>query len=134
HCRVEKLQQISPSLNSPFEAISKSVTEKVEAWRTAWKSRVDDVDPVEGQIVLEARLRFLAAAAAQEKKRHEGCSRAAHCFAPAEWSRLHAGLAHARFRVLAWCPRFLAGIHVFWAARSKTWIATQLGLARVAQY
>jgi hypothetical protein len=49
----------------PLQNHAKSVTEKVEVGRVAWKSRVNDVDGIGMDIVLQTRPRFLAGAAAQ---------------------------------------------------------------------
>src|SRR6516162_5690304 len=57
---------------------AKSVAEKVEVGRVAWKSRMDDVDGIGVDIVLQTRSRFLAGAAAQRQKCQERCSCAAH--------------------------------------------------------
>src|SRR5215471_5593500 len=61
---------------------AKSVAEKVEVGRVAWKSRVDDVDGIGGDIVLQTRPRFLTGAAAQYQKCHKDCCCAAHRSAP----------------------------------------------------
>src|SRR6516162_9584801 len=61
---------------------AKSVAEKVEAGRVAWKSRVDDVDGIGVDIVLQTRSRFLPGAAAQCQKCQERCSCAAPGSAP----------------------------------------------------
>src|SRR5262249_22997560 len=61
---------------------AKSVAEKVQIGRVAWKSRVDDVDGISVDIVLQTRSRFLAGAAAQCQKCEERCSCAAHGSAP----------------------------------------------------
>src|SRR5215510_7209606 len=57
---------------------AKSVTEKVEVGRVAWKSRVDDVDRIGMDIVLQTRSRFLTGAPAQRQKCQKRCSCAAH--------------------------------------------------------
>jgi len=62
----------------PLQNDAKSVTEKVEVGRVVWKSRVDDVDGIGMDIVLQTRSRFLAAAAAQCQKCQKRCSYAAH--------------------------------------------------------
>src|SRR5262249_58665898 len=61
---------------------AKSVAEKVEVGRVAWKSRVDDVDGVGRDIVLQTRPRFLTGAAAQYHKYRKDCCCAAHRSAP----------------------------------------------------
>src|SRR5215475_10826267 len=57
---------------------AKSVTEKVKVGRAAWKARVDDVDGVGLNIVLQTRPRVLTGAAAQHQKCHKDCCCAAH--------------------------------------------------------
>src|SRR5262249_12955188 len=61
---------------------AKSVAEKVQIGRVAWKSRVDDVDGIGVDIILQTRPRFLAGAAPQCQKCQERCSCAAHASAP----------------------------------------------------
>ena len=61
---------------------AESVAEKVEVGRVAGKSRVDDVDGIGMDIVLQTRSRFLAGAAAQCQECQERCSYAAHGAAP----------------------------------------------------
>src|SRR5215471_8052917 len=61
---------------------AKSVAEKVQVGRVTWKSRVDDVDGIGVDIVLQTRSRFLAGAAAQCQKCQERCGCAAHGSAP----------------------------------------------------
>src|SRR5262245_17169305 len=51
---------------------AKSVTEKVKVGRAAWKSRVDDVDGIGVDIVLQTRPRVLTGAAAQHQKMPQG--------------------------------------------------------------
>src|SRR5262249_39770860 len=77
----------------PLQNDAKSVTEKVEVGRVAGKSRVDDVDGIGRDIVLQTRPRFLTGAAAQYQKCHKDCCCAAHRSAPPAWSRLDGGLA-----------------------------------------
>jgi hypothetical protein len=67
---------------------AKSVAEKVQVGRVAWKSRVDDVDGIGVDIVLQTRPRFLPGAAAQCQKCQDRCSCAAHGSASPTWSRL----------------------------------------------
>src|SRR5262249_30028615 len=57
---------------------AKSVAEKVQIGRVAWKSRVNDVDGIGMDIVLQTRSRFLTGAVAQCQKCQERCSCAAH--------------------------------------------------------
>src|SRR6266700_1929884 len=57
---------------------AKSVTEKVEVGRVAGKSRVDNVDGIGRDMVLQTRPRFLTGAAAQYQKCHKDCCCAAH--------------------------------------------------------
>src|SRR6516164_270481 len=66
----------------PLQNDAEPVAEKVEVGRVAWKSRVDDVDGIGGDIVLQTRPRFLASAAAQYQKCHKDCCCAAHRSAP----------------------------------------------------
>ena len=54
---------VPPLLND-----TKSVAEKVQVGRVAWKSRVDDVDGIGVDVVLQTRPRFLTGAAAQRQK------------------------------------------------------------------
>src|SRR5262245_33962354 len=61
---------------------AKSVTEKVKVGRAAWKSRVDDVDGIGLDIVLQTHPRVLTGAAAQRQKCHKDCCCAAHRSAP----------------------------------------------------
>src|SRR4029450_4943989 len=57
---------------------AKSVTEKVKVGRAARKARVDDVDGIGLDIVLQTRPRVLTGAAAQHQKCHKHCCCAAH--------------------------------------------------------
>src|SRR6516164_5584001 len=66
----------------PLQNDAKSVTEKVEVGRVAGKSRMDDVDGIGRDIVLQTRPRFLTGAAAQYQKCHKDCCCAAHRSAP----------------------------------------------------
>src|SRR5215475_3522036 len=66
---------------------AKSVTEKVKVGRAAWKARVDDVDGIGLNIVLQTRPRVLTGAAAQHQKCHKDCCFAAHRSALPAWSR-----------------------------------------------
>src|SRR5262245_44210775 len=66
----------------PLQNDAEPVAEKVQIGRVAWKSRVDDVDGIGGDIVLQTRPRFLAGAAAQYQKCHKDCCCAAHRSAP----------------------------------------------------
>src|SRR5215831_15302884 len=66
----------------PLQNDAKSVTEKVEVGRVAGKSRVDDVDGIGRDIVLQTRPRFLTGAAAQYQKHQEDCCGAAHRLVP----------------------------------------------------
>src|SRR5262252_3373781 len=72
---------------------AKSVAEKVQVVRVTWKSRVDDVDGIGVDIVLQTRSRFLAGAAAQCQKCQERCGCAAHGSAPLNDRRSISGLA-----------------------------------------
>jgi hypothetical protein len=76
----------------PLQNDAKPVAEKVEVGRAAWKSRVDDVDSIRLDIVLQTRSRFLTGAAARYQKCQEDCCCAAH-ESPSEWSRPDVGLA-----------------------------------------
>src|SRR5262249_22357997 len=68
---------------------AKSVTEKVKVGRAARKARVDDVDGIGLDIVLQTRSRVLTGAAAQHQKCHKDCCCAAHPSALPAWSRVH---------------------------------------------
>src|SRR5262249_19219823 len=72
----------------PLQNDAKSVTEKVKVGRAAWKARVDDVDGIGLDIVLQTRPRVLTGAAAQHQKCHKDCCCAAHRSALPAWSRL----------------------------------------------
>src|SRR5262245_11310329 len=84
HVPTDVAVAVFPLLND-----AKSVTEKVKAGRAAWKSRVDDVDGIGLDIVLQTRPRVLTGAAAQHQKCHKDCCCAAHRSALPAWSRFH---------------------------------------------
>src|SRR5262249_60748062 len=66
----------------PLQNDAESVTEEVEVGRVAGKTRMDDVDGIGRDIVLQTRPRFLTGAAAQYQKCHKDCCCAAHRAAP----------------------------------------------------